>query len=215
MSIVWKYSESHSLADKYTIGFQCILCSLATKPAIVALILFTSVTLVLSSKYHSSKHRQALLSCLNDFLGNVLRYCSIDSNRNTPTFSFKCQYFFWHPNINMGFYLYFMLMQFNLLVSISLTYLHKPSFFSSSFLLESSLLYGKIFPGTSAFCCMQEIILVVFLLIFPVKNISSVSCYFTVSISKFISQNTQSASICGEELFASMNFFFAVLNSSN
>lgn len=104
-------------------------------------------------------------------------------------------------------YLYFVLMQFNLLVSIFLTYLHELSFFSSSFLLKPVCYMAKIFPGTSAFCYMQEIILVVLLLIFLVKEISSVSCYFTVSILKILSQNTQSVSIYEEELFASMNFF--------
>jgi len=90
MSTVWKYSESHSLADKYTIRFQPFLCCLATKLTIVASILFSSVTPVLSNKYDSSKHRQDLLSCLNDFLGNMLKYCSIDNNGKTLTFSFKC-----------------------------------------------------------------------------------------------------------------------------
>lgn len=146
MSIVWKYSESHSLADKCTIRFQHILCCLATKPAIAALILFSSVTPVLSSKHDSSKHRQALLSCLDRFLGNLLRYSSIDNNGKTLTFSFKCQYFFSSSKYKHGIYLYFVLMQVNLLVSILLTYLQKLSFFRSSSLLETSLLHGKKLP---------------------------------------------------------------------
>lgn len=61
-------------------------------------------------------------------------------------------------------------MQFNVSVTIFLTYLCELPFFSSSFLQETVCYMAKTFCGISALCYMQEIILVVLLLVSLVKK---------------------------------------------